>query len=254
MPTRRPPSQAGLLLAVGLLFAVVAVLAAITDPSVSKVPVPSVGDEERGVGRPPSELVSPPEHTPAEPSAWSSSGLTLGMFLAGLLLLVLVGVILSMVWGELRDRMSMRPVLRARRDPDEQRRRVAQVKEAVQAGIEELSVTGTDPRSAVIACWLRLEHAAGEAGTPRLASDTPAELVARMLAAHQVSAPVLDRLAAVYRQARYAPAEVGEPMRAEAQQALRQVYAELSRPRTPVPVPAGSEPEPDGEPAGEPAP
>ncbi|MGH3648137.1 MAG: DUF4129 domain-containing protein, partial [Micromonosporaceae bacterium] len=226
MPTTTRPPRGRLLLAVGLLFAVVAVLAGITDPSVSRVPVPSVGEEGRGLGRPPSELVSPREQPSVEePSTWSSSGLTLGLFLAGLLLLVLLGVILSMVWAEIRDRVSMRPVVRARRDRDEERRRAARVKEAVQAGIEELSVTGTDPRSAVITCWLRLERAAGEAGTPRQASDTPGELVARMLAAHQVSAPVLDRLAAVYRRARYAPDEVGEPMRAEAQEALRQVYA-----------------------------
>ncbi|MGV9539633.1 DUF4129 domain-containing protein, partial [Streptosporangium sandarakinum] len=82
----------------------------------------------------------------------------------------------------------------------------------------------TSPR----ACWLRLEHAAAGAGTPRLASDTPAELVARLLAGHRVGEPALNRLAAAYRLARYAPHEVTGPLRAEARAALAEVDAELT--------------------------
>ena len=84
------------------------------------------------------------------------------------------------------------------------------------------------PRRAVIACWLRLEHAAAGSGTPRLAADTTADLVARLLAVHKVGEPALGRLAGAYRQARYAPHEVDESLRDTARRALAEVDAELS--------------------------
>lgn len=102
-----------------------------------------------------------------------------------------------------------------------------EVRAALRAGLTGLDA-GDDPRRAVIACWLRLEHAAAGAGTPRLAADTTADLVARLLAAHQVGGPALDRLAAAYSQARYAPHEVDESLRVTARRALAEVDAELS--------------------------
>lgn len=239
MPTSRRPPRVGQLLLVGLLFAVVAVFASVTDPEVSKVPVPSVEEGERGLGRPPSELVSPREVEPEEPSVWGGPVALIGTLLAGALLLLLLGLLARMVWREVRDRVKLRPPRSGDLDDVEAaQRRTAEVKAAVEAGLEELAVTGTDPRSAVIACWVRLEHAAAAAGVPRAPSDTPGDLVARMLAAHDVSEPILDRLAAVYRLARYAPHEVGEPMREEAQAALRRVHGELSRPRPAIPAQA----------------
>ncbi|WP_433541654.1 DUF4129 domain-containing protein [Streptosporangium sandarakinum] len=102
-----------------------------------------------------------------------------------------------------------------------------EIRAALRAGLADLDAGG-DPRRAVIACWLRLEHAAAGAGTPRLASDTPAELVARLLAGHRVGEPALNRLAAAYRLARYAPHEVTGSLRAEARAALAEVDAELT--------------------------
>ncbi|MFF0309776.1 DUF4129 domain-containing protein [Streptosporangium sp. NPDC004379] len=102
-----------------------------------------------------------------------------------------------------------------------------EIRAALRAGLADLDAGG-DPRRAVIACWLRLEHAAAGAGTPRMAADTPAELVARLLAGHRVGGPALDRLAAAYRRARYAPHEVTVSLRAEARAALAEVDAELA--------------------------
>jgi hypothetical protein len=99
---------------------------------------------------------------------------------------------------------------------------------AVEAGLVELSDTDTDPRRAVIACWVRLERAAAAAGTPRLVGDSPTELVTRLLSAHQVSRPTLEGLAEVYREARYATHPVGERSRQDALAALRQIRAELA--------------------------
>src|SRR5512139_1620639 len=53
----------------------------------------------------------------------------------------------------------------------------SEVVAAVEAGLVELDESHGDPRRAVIACWVRLERAAGAAGTPRHPGDTSTELV-----------------------------------------------------------------------------
>ncbi|GIH81326.1 DUF4129 domain-containing protein [Planobispora longispora] len=111
--------------------------------------------------------------------------------------------------------------------PDEPEETVLRVREALRAGLADLDSAG-DPRRAVIACWLRLEHAAARAGTPRALADTPADLVARLLAAHRVGEAALERLAAAYRRARYSPHEVDDPLRETARRALAEVDAELA--------------------------
>lgn len=116
-----------------------------------------------------------------------------------------------------------------------------EVREAVRAGLADIDAGG-DARRAVIACWLRLERAAAAAGTARLAADTPADLVARLLAAHRVSDRALARLADAYRLARYAPAEVAEERLETARLALSEIDRQLARtgggPRDPEPAAA----------------
>jgi hypothetical protein len=102
--------------------------------------------------------------------------------------------------------------------------------EALDAGLTELSDRDVDPRRAVIACWVRLEAAAAEAGTPREPGDSPTDLVTRLLSAHRVSRPVLDRFARVYREARYATRPVGDDDRQIALDALAQMRRELIDP------------------------
>jgi hypothetical protein len=104
------------------------------------------------------------------------------------------------------------------------------VLQALDAGLTELSDRDTDPRRAVIACWVRLETAAAEAGTPRQPGDSPTDLVTRLLSAHRVSRPVLDRFARVYREARYATQPVGDEDRQIALDALAQMRRELTEP------------------------
>ena len=99
---------------------------------------------------------------------------------------------------------------------------------AVDAGLSGLDGDDADPRAAVIACWVRLEQAAAAAGTPRQPGDAPADLVLRLLSAHQVSAGVLIPLAEVYRLARYATHTVDAEMRDSTRDALRQLRSELA--------------------------
>jgi hypothetical protein len=86
----------------------------------------------------------------------------------------------------------------------------------------------SDPRGAVIACWLRLERAAATVGAPRELADTPAELVAKVLARHDVPAATLRTLAGLYEHARFSAHPVGEADRDRAREALRQVADALA--------------------------
>lgn len=101
------------------------------------------------------------------------------------------------------------------------------VRAAVQEGLLDLDDADLDPRRSVIACWVRLEQAAAEAGTVREPGDTSSDLVRRLLATQRVSHPVLDRFAAVYREARYAAHTIDSAMRDEARAALRHIRDEL---------------------------
>jgi len=98
--------------------------------------------------------------------------------------------------------------------------------EAVDAGLRR--VDEGEPQDAVIACWVLLEGAAAAAGTARRPAETPAQLVARVLAEHRVTEHALDRLATLYREARYSQHVLGEPARAEARGALERIRRDLT--------------------------
>ncbi|HEX6077123.1 MAG TPA: DUF4129 domain-containing protein [Micromonosporaceae bacterium] len=230
------------LVLVVLLFGVVAGIAAVTDPKIARVPPPSIEvDEEIGSASPPSRPNSQRPTAVAEPEGGAGGGISryVTVAVAIVLFLALLGVLLVLLWQVVQDRVTVRRTGSADPNGSGSEAAIEPVRAAVAAGLEELNLDGADPRAAVIACWLRLERAAAAVGTPRQPSDVPADLVARTLAEHDVSEPVLDRLARVYRQARYAPGEVGETMRDEARDALRQLDAELAGTRRRQPAGAG---------------
>lgn len=144
-----------------------------------------------------------------------------------------VGYVLwTLIGGALRRTTRAAPTQRARRTAAGTAREVVA---ALDAGLVELDDQATDPRTAVIACWVRLEEAAEEAGVPRLAGDTPTDLVARLLRGDPAagvpaiaSADVLDGFAHVYREARYATHTVDARMRDQARSALRRLRGELT--------------------------
>jgi hypothetical protein len=86
---------------------------------------------------------------------------------------------------------------------------------------------GADVREAIIVAWLRLEHLADAAGTPRLDSDAPGDLVRRLLVDRNVRRRSLENLAELYRRARYSPAPMGEIDRSAALHALHEVRDDL---------------------------
>lgn len=93
------------------------------------------------------------------------------------------------------------------------------------AGLEE----GGSVRNAVVAAWVRLEEHAARAGVARHPEDTPAEFVARALAA-DLDPGALAELADLYREARFSRHPIGEAQR----DAARACLTRLTRRRTAV--------------------
>lgn len=219
--------KGGPVLAVFALLVSIIAIAAMTSSQVTQLPVP------KGSVRP----FTPPPMPEFDSSLGRSTGsgdtqLIETVLLVLAFLVVAVGLaflIRFLIRQRLRLRLGRFQVRRvtvghrvevATVEPEE-------VDSAIQQGLDELDDQTVDPRRAVIACWVRLERLAAAAGARRAASDTPTELIGRLLAEHDVSEAVLHQLASLYRRARYAPAEVDEAMRTEARATLEQLRSEL---------------------------
>lgn len=101
-------------------------------------------------------------------------------------------------------------------------------------GVEEESLQGIlaarlanlgegTPRNAIVAAWVQLEEFAGRQGLPRQESDTPAEFVARTLAAYALDEAAGQRLAELYREARFSQHPLTESHRDEARRCLERL-------------------------------
>ena len=97
------------------------------------------------------------------------------------------------------------------------------------------ALSGGTPRNAIVACWMQLESDAGAAGLPRLAAETPAEYVERVVVASSVDPEPIGELAALFREARFSRHELGDAHRKRAFAALDRVASTL---RHGVEVPA----------------
>lgn len=93
--------------------------------------------------------------------------------------------------------------------------------EAVDDGLAALADGPVD--DVIIACWVRLEHAAAEAGAGRRPSETSAELATRILEELRAPADAVAVLLDRYRQARYSRHRLDEQDRAAAVRALAEI-------------------------------
>jgi hypothetical protein len=220
MRTRLP-----LLAAVVGLLGVGMLAAAFGNPAIEALPLPqvTVSGAPRDADDPASRLaeVLPPEAT--DPTAGA------GGFVLALLGVVILLVAVGLAWWLARGNRGMRfarirPVLKPASPGTAQR-----VRAAIDASLSELDEADADPRRAVIACWVRLEGAAAQAGVAREAGDTSTDLVYRVLAELRVSADVLAAFAQLYREARFATHEVDPSTRDRARAALGQIRTELAQ-------------------------
>ena len=98
--------------------------------------------------------------------------------------------------------------------------------EELEAGLEDLHSID-DPRAAVIACYSRMETVVRLAGVDGRESDTPFELLTRLLQQRQVSETSARRLTELFEEAKFSIRPIDEPMRQEALTALGRVREEL---------------------------
>ena len=114
-------------------------------------------------------------------------------------------------------------------------------KDAVQAGIlpdvlvaglrdSEAQLDRGSSAEAVINAWLTLERTAVAVGIDDDQSRTPSELVTAVLNEYDVDQGAIERLAALYREARFSRHLIGEEHREAARAAVRQVRVDLTRP------------------------
>lgn len=221
---------------VGLMIGGAAIAAALATPGVRAVPPPHATPPAVRLSN--GSTLSQPTATAATPRpalgsqmhvpAWLQTAVgyfcaTIGLALLAFLVWRLIRFGLETRANRPADAGEITDVLVARR---------AAVLAAVDASIAELAREDGDARAAVIACWVRLEEVAAAAGTAREPGDSPAELVNRLLGAHQISVSVLRTLADLYRAARYGTHEIDSSMRGRARVALGQLRLELETSRS----------------------
>ena len=105
--------------------------------------------------------------------------------------------------------------------------------EELESGIDDLHAIA-DPRAAVIACYSRMETVAQLAGIEAAESDTPFEVLARLLVQVRVSEVSARRLTELFEEAKFSTREIDENMRREALDALTRVRDELRPERAEV--------------------
>ncbi|HEU4949111.1 MAG TPA: DUF4129 domain-containing protein [Kribbella sp.] len=172
-----------------------------------------------GIAAPPADQVKP-----FEMPAWASALWQAAVYAAATVLILLI---LRAVYRTLRE--VELPVAEENPAEDWERVKADRLAEAVEAGLDAVgSGTATD---AVIACWIALEEAAASAGVARAAAETPSEFTVRVLGVGGISEPELNRLAELYREARYSSRGSTEEARAQARTALSRLRDELAAAR-----------------------
>lgn len=172
--------------------------------------------------RPSLEEITPAdEESPSPIPSWVS-WLILGILVGIPLTLLLYFLARRLLQWVVEPPASDRPVEEAQY----LRRDIALVEQAVEAGLAEIDL-GTDPRSAIIACWVHFEHASEAVGIPRETSDVPSDLTRRLLETHRLEGGSLERLSTAYLRARYSPHAVGEADRDSARDALIDLQRQL---------------------------
>jgi hypothetical protein len=166
----------------------------------------------------PSGLAGPPRVLEASPAFVRTVQVLCLALVVGVVILLVVLLVRGAVQ---RVRPDSDPLVRPPSGADSHQ----EVMAALAQGLAELDEG--DPRQAVIACWVRLERAAEDAGVQRKPGDTPTDLVVRLLSGRSVNSAVLNEFANVYREARYSPHPVDNASRDQARAALRLLRDEL---------------------------
>ncbi len=126
--------------------------------------------------------------------------------------------------GWLRSRRRARRTVRPPAEPsrDDVRRQVSNTLRSTMSQLANGQI-----RDGVILCWHRLEQTAEAAGLRRRPSDTSSDLAERLLSSLPLSEAPLNRLAALYREARFSSHPIPAEAVAQARADLAQLRSEL---------------------------
>ena len=191
--------------------------------------------------------------SPTKTATPSTPGFQLGWKALSLLAVAVAVAVLALlgwsIWIRLRDRRRLagRLALAATIAPDP----ADPVGERVSAALADAALSLRRGRSdeAIVACWLRLEQLAEQAGIGRSASRTSGELARRVLETTGADSGRLTRLEALYREARFSDHRMSEDDRESAAQDLTELSRDVRRrtapnrgPTPPGPTPPGPTP------------
>lgn len=160
---------------------------------------------------------------------------TLEWVLAGMVALVVIAVAVAVVRA-LLDR------LRDRHTEVTPTGGVPRVADAVlaDAGAQLAELRTGDATDSVIRCWVRLQTSLHDAGVADDPSRTPAEVVLVALSRYDVDGAAMQRLAMLYRRARFSDHRLGESDREAAAAALGRIHEDLRRLTRPTTVVHGA--------------
>ena len=163
----------------------------------------------------------------ADPPLW------LRILVGALELLLLAGVVALMVFVLVAAVRAVRRRVRGRTEReavdftvlDEPQRVVEQL--AADVAEQDALLRDGEPRNAIVAAWSRFEVQGERAGVGRRPSETSSEYVIRILDLVSADSGAVNRLAGLYREARFSEHEITEEHRAAALDALEGVRRSL---------------------------
>lgn len=150
---------------------------------------------------------------------------------------VVVGIVIALVLLRFVPRLGWRRALRGLRPwpvppEDEETARARPGPAALDDELSELRVQDpaeeSDPRRAVIACYLRLLQLTETRGPARHLNETPGEYLRRVLARTRAAVGPATALTALFEQARYSTRPVDEAMRSRAVSALSSLQGAIT--------------------------
>lgn len=226
------PTRRALLIRLGVIVAgllILVLLALIFLLLVPHVPQHGFGQAPSGTGpstATPATSTGPPP--PREPG--DSGGIVLGYVIgAGSVIFLLMLAAGTLVVSRRRRRVAHTDAtLDDRSEPASAAADSESLARAAERGLAEIGNVSAEPRKAIIACYVAMEHAlANSPGTVPQDFDTPSEVLSRAVEHHALQTDSATQLVELFAEARFSPHVMNEKHREVAVHALQLVLAEL---------------------------
>lgn len=207
------PSSRGVWWSRALALVLLLGLLVLSGPLAERLPEPGISRDTKSIEPPAGD-----DELSSGDRGESIASPSLGIFLTVLLALLIVGLVVALFFMFSREEKEAPP-------PEE--RPTDHLTEEVEAGIDDLESI-QDPRRAVIACYARMQRLLPSAGIESRASDTPFELLTRILEQRNLPRRSISTLTESFERAKFSRHSIGESTRTEALTALRDIRGRLA--------------------------